>query len=130
MAIKVTMKQSAYSNVEEGLYDAEITEVVASESQFGPQLKFSFTVLANDGTTDKPYPTKLTYFTSQKLSNHPKCKLNTLCKVLGVSIPGDELDVEELVGKSCKILVKNIEKKGNDGQPRTFSQIADILKAR
>lgn len=88
------LQKTVYETVDPGLYAATVEQVTEKEGDYGPQLQFTFSLDGSDAT--------LLGWTSAKLSN--KAKLWSWVEAILGSVP-DELDIDELEGKSVNVLV-------------------------
>ena len=91
-----------------GDYEAVITEVEEDEGQFGAQYKYIFQI-----TNGEAKGTNLFGWSSQKLSAKSKYR-EWAVAALGRNIgPGDQLTVDDLVGKPIRITV--LRQSADDG---------------
>ncbi|MFC1710407.1 hypothetical protein ACFL0F_01980 [Patescibacteria group bacterium] len=108
MPIKIKVKETDLPKpIPEGLYKAVVKEVSENEGEYGEYLKFIFEI-----TGDKEKGATRSALASKKLSKTKSGKKSKLCGFVEALTKtslekGEVLDVEQMVGKSCQILVKN-----------------------
>mgnify|MGYP001160036530 CR=1 FL=1 len=101
-----------------GDYEAVITEVEEDEGQFGEQYKYIFQI-----TNGEAKGTNLFGWSSQKLSKKSKYR-EWAVAALGRTIgPGDELTVDDLVGKPIRITV--LREAADDGSE--YNKVKSVL---
>ena len=101
-----------------GDYEAVITEVEEDEGQFGEQYKYIFQI-----TNGEAKGTNLFGWSSQKLSKKSKYR-EWAVAALGRTIgPGDELTVDDLVGKPIRITV--LREASDDGSE--YNKVKSVL---
>ena len=101
-----------------GDYEAVITEVEEDEGQFGEQYKYIFQI-----TNGESKGTNLFGWSSQKLSKKSKYR-EWAVAALGRNIgPGDELTVDDLVGKPIRITV--LREASDDGSE--YNKVKSVL---
>jgi hypothetical protein len=112
---------SDYEPMDIGSYEAIFTRYEEDEMEHGPVFKLCFKI-----TNDEEYQGKeLSRLVSQKFN--PKSNLfQTVQGLLGQPIrPGEELDLDELVGRPCVLNIgHNVKERG------TFEQIDGVNPAR
>lgn len=102
--------------IEPGVYRARLIKIEDEESsEYGPQIKFYFVVLDEDG---EPTSQEILGWASAKF--HPKSKLYTWARaMLRSKCPNpesDDLETEDLLNKRCDIEIVSYRKKdGSDG---------------
>lgn len=113
---------SSYENVPDGLYEAEITRVEKTTSEFGDVYQVHFRINYQNGQGEQA---EIMRPVSPKLS--PKSKLYELVGALDGKKPNktdypEGIVVGELIGKKCRVMVKNVET-----DQGTFSRIETFL---
>lgn len=113
------IRQTHYETIPTGEYQAVISDIVADEGQFGPQVKFTFDVI-----TPGYENAQLVAWTSQSFS--PKSKLFrwTQAAFGGRPIPPTwDFDSDKLIGRQVRLVV--VAKQGQDGTE--FNRVNDVL---
>jgi hypothetical protein len=108
MPIKIKVKETDLPKpIPEGLYKAVVKEVSEDKGEYGEYLKFIFEISEGEekGTTRSA-------LASKKLSRTKSGKASKLVGYVEALTKtklekGEVLDLEQMVGKSCQILVKN-----------------------
>lgn len=108
MPIKIRVKEAELPEpIPEGLYEAKVKEVSEDEGEFGEYLKFVFEITEGEekGTTRNA-------IASKKLSRTKSGKASKLVGYVEALTKtklqkGEVLDLEQMVGKSCRIFVKD-----------------------
>lgn len=123
MAIMLKVKETESVMVPEGLYKATVKQIEEGTGTFGDYLKFIFEISEgeNKGVTKSSIASKkLTRSKSGKAS-----KLYDYVEAITKVTPtaGEDLDIEQLLGKPCQILVKNDKEK--DGI--TYQSISMVM---
>lgn len=124
MAINITVKETEVSEpIKEGMYDALVKEIDEGTGTFGDYLKISFEITAGEfkGVLKSSVASK-------KLSKSKSGKKSKLFEIVtaitGIAPEaGESLDIEKLIGKSCKILVKN----GQEKDGITFQNVTEVM---
>lgn len=100
----------------EGSYHCKVAEVTQEDGSQAPYLKWKFEVVGGkfDG---KPL------YNNTSLAEQSLWSLRNLLETLGVEVPDDELDIdlEELVGKECMLVVEHENYEG-----KTRARVADF----
>lgn len=109
--MKMTVTESSeFQEVEDGAYDAIIDKAEEVEGLYGMQFKFWFKLPA--------VGISVTAFCSQSLGTKSKL-YGWVTAILGEVQIGQDLDIpEDLIGKSCRVLVSNEANKKGDLWPR------------
>ncbi len=128
MAIKVVFKQTeAPAPIPEGVYKAALVEVLEDTGDFGDYLKLTFEITdgEQEGTTRTMIASKK--FSKSKGRNAKASKLYDVVKALTKIEPdeGQELDVEDLIGKPCQIFIKD----GKEKDGIVFQEISAVMPA-
>jgi hypothetical protein len=122
MALKI--KYTEQKAVPEGFYVARLDGLESVTNQFGDSVKWVFTIQAPQDYIG----VQVTAMSSTKVS--PKSKMFGWLQAFGVILnPDEEFDIETLLGRVCRIKVKNREKKTSvDGKERStvFSNVDAI----
>lgn len=117
------VSRTKFENPEDGMYDAVLVDVVdlgVVEGQFGPKQQVNLVWELNAMTSSGVPFTVRRRFTP---SLHERSNLfKTLNSWLG-SVP-DELDLEDLIGDACRIVVRNVQSSNG-----TFPNVENVLKA-
>lgn len=105
-----------------------VTSVEANEFTWNEELvkKFRWTF---DVTDQGPWQGKqINGDTSQVFTAHPNCKAyNWVSAIMGRSpAPGEELDTDDLIGMSCRVLVGH----RTDKQGRTWMTVKEVMGPR
>lgn len=118
------IKYTEQKAVPEGFYVARLDGLESVTNQFGDSVKWTFTIQAPQDYVG----VQVTAMSSTKVS--PKSKMFGWLQAFGVILnPDEEFDIETLLGKVCRIRVKNREKKTSvDGKERVtvFSNVDAI----
>ena len=123
MAVIVRPKeQSKAAVVPNGTYPAKLTSIKQFENAYGERVGFEFTL--QDGEVDG-----MTVMRSTSPNLSPKSKLAELLRgLLGRDLAEFELtggmDVEDLIGTECKVLV--LQSRGKSGQ--MYSNVEQVFK--
>ena len=114
--IKTHVTESTPTVVEPGIHRAVLTKVNSFENHWGERLGFEFTITETGETIMRTTTPKLT----------PKSKLaELLTEITGLTITATtEINLDELVGKECDVLVKNTKAKNG----LTYSNVEHIVK--
>lgn len=106
----------------EGVYKAILKEIKEGKGQFGEYLSFSFEI--SEGESKGNVLNSLASKKLTKSDTDKNSKLFDFVKALTKIEPklGESLDIEELVGKDCQILVRHKVKDGT-----TYSQISTVM---
>lgn len=117
------------SMLDPGAYAAEVTAIEETTGEFGPQLKFTFTILGTDGQpTLDPEGNPIEQWGWCSAKWHEKSKLYTWVKALlrgkGPG-PGNGLDTDILLKKKCDIVLA--EKIGPNG---TRTKLEEVVAYR
>lgn len=122
--ITITVKQADYEPVPTDVYNATLTSLQVVANPFkenSEQLQWEFTIRGGqyDGRTLRCYTS---------LSGSPKSKLVAYASVLlGKSLqPNDEIDLNALIGKNCRILLRQEPRRDGSG---FFNKIESLLPA-
>ncbi len=124
MAIQIMVKEiEVQPAIPEGVYKAAVIKIDEGSGEYGDYLKFMFEII--DG--DQKGVSK-TLVASKKLSSSKSgknSKLLDIVKALTKTEPraGETLDIENLIGKSCQIVVKN----GKEKDGVTYQNINTVL---
>jgi hypothetical protein len=115
--------QSFKGDLTDGLYPAVCVKIEACESTFEgkttPQYVFLF---ALEGATDRG---ELAWYTSRKLSTHPKAKLPPTLDALKLGRPTPENPVlPNPIGAKARLLVKNVARRDGQG---TALKVTEVL---
>lgn len=108
MPIKIKVKEAELPKpIPEGLYEAKVKEISEDEGEFGEYLKFVFEITEGEekGTTRNA-------IASKKLSRTKSGKASKLVGYVEALTKtklqkGEVLDLEKMVGKYCRIFVKD-----------------------
>ena len=117
------------SGLDAGYYPAQVNDIEDATGEFGPQLKFIFSILDTDNrpkTKDSGEPLEQWGWCSQKWG--PRTKLMEWAKILLKAKcpgPGEPIDTDLLRGKRCDIEL--VEKEGPNG---THTRIERLLPFR
>ena len=119
------VKYQEFKPVPEGTYVAQLVKLEeVTHKQFGETIKWSFDIIEpveHVGTT-------VTGLSSTKVS--PKSKLFSWVNALGSTLdPGESFDMEQLIGKRCRIKTKNNTRSRNVNgaqQEMTFSNVDKV----
>lgn len=121
IVVKPKAPSGAAELVPNDTYNAKLTEVWQFENTYGQRLGFEFT-LGGKGVEGE----KVMLSCSPNLS--PKSKLaEVLRSLLGRDLTRDEcqgIDIEELVGTECRVLV--LQSQGKSGQ--LFSNVEQVFR--
>lgn len=125
MGIKLKRKEAS-SRVDPDIYKAVIAGVAPQEnSKFGPTLIWKFKI--KDPAFDGELLDGDIYLygmTGQEWTGSPKANITKLFKALGIDGDvGDELDLDELIGRPLRIVVKD-----NVKDDMTYSKVDDYMK--
>ena len=94
-----------FSLLEEGMYEAELTEIREIETQFGQSWRWIFRVL--DAETENGDTPLVSGVTSQRLSTRSKAYA-WISALLGRNLKGGEtIDLDSLVGKKAQVEIRN-----------------------
>lgn len=123
MSIILKVKETESVMIPEGLYKATVKQIEEGTGNFGDYLKFIFEISEGEfmGVIKNTIASKkLTTSKSGKSS-----KLYDIVEAINKEKPtaNEDLDIEELLGKSCQILVKNDKEK--DGI--TYQSISMVM---
>lgn len=104
----------SFISLENGAYPATITAIEPADGQYGPQVKFDFTL--DNAKTEDGEPVVLWGWCSQKLN--PRTKLfEWYTTVMGKApVVGQAHKLSEMMGRKCRVVV---EKEETDDGPRT-----------
>lgn len=112
------IKKSDFSLHPQGMFSARVTAVTDAESlnpDWLPQFRFDFETEATDELGN---PMTIAHYVTQKLTEQNK--LGRLLDAFGFDIRamanGQEFDTDDLVGRSCRIVVEHQQR--NDGSTR------------
>ena len=109
MAInKIVVKETEGSKpVPEGLYKASVKEIKEGTGEFGDYVKIAFEIA--DGDFKGVIKTMVASLKLSKSKSGKNSKLFDVVKVLlkAEPEPGDNLDLNQLIGTTCQILVVN-----------------------
>ena len=109
-------------DVEVAVYQATVMKVEPADGTFDEQVKFTFRL--DEHRTEDGYPVELWGWVSQKLN--PMSKLWRWVVFLGAELDkGTAFDMEDLVGKSCSLLV--IREETDKG---VRCKVKDVLRAK
>lgn len=117
------VKYTENKPIPEGYYVARVDGIEeTTHPQFGPSIKWTFTIMEPQQHAN----TTVTAMSSIKVS--PKSKLFAWLQAFGIILGADdqEFEMDSLLGKWCRVRVKNNEKKSVvEGQERTttFSNV-------
>jgi hypothetical protein len=123
MSINLTVSESdAQSLVPEGMFRANLKEIKEGHGEFGDYIQFSFEI-----TEGEQKGKVLNSLASKKLTRSDSgknSKIFDFVKALTRTEPraGENLDLEELIGNACQILVRHKIKDGT-----TYSQISTVV---
>jgi len=97
--------------LDEGIYEAEITDISLIETKFGEKYRISFKVM--DGENEY----NLGIFAGQVIGK--RSKVYKLIKALNINKAIEKIEKQDLVGKKLKVVIKNDD--------RGFPRIAEFL---
>ena len=98
----LTVKYTKNEAVPESTYRARLDGVKQVNNQFGDSIQWTFTIVEPAEHANKT----VTGMTSTKLS--AKSKMYGWLQAFGVSVgPNDAVDLESLLGRTCRIKIKN-----------------------
>lgn len=122
MDSKQKVSWTEYELTPEGIYEAEIVKVEEATSEFGEIYQFYFKLNCKNSRGEE---IEISRPISKKLS--PKSKLYELVAALDGKKPTredypDGVTVAELIGKKCRVMIRNIETDSG-----TFSRIQTFL---
>lgn len=121
MSLLLTVKD--VKPISEGTHNAVITKVEERESKFSDSRSETYIALTFELTDDVNAGRQLAKGFSPSLSS--KSKLGQLWKRFKGELPvGKALDVEDLIGERCQIVV--VHEQGTDGE--THERIVDVFK--
>jgi hypothetical protein len=105
--MKIEVKESEAVKIPDGVYEAKLKSFSEKdEMQYGPTLSLLFEI-----TTGEEQGTELDLLCSRKLTRgktlEKSSKLYRVVKALQGSDPEGTVDLNDLTGKACKILVSN-----------------------
>ena len=110
--------------VDPGEYEAEVNAVNSKEGKYGFYLQFEFLLTEPD-------------FEGVVITgNAPErfaadTKLDRWIAALGVDVggyeTGDTFDTDDLVGKSCRILVEHTKSRNKAGEDRVYANVSQVL---
>jgi len=114
--IKTHVSENTPTVVEPGIHRAVLTKVNQFENHWGERLGFEFTIKETGETIMRTTTPKLT----------AKSKLAELLTELThqTITPTTEIDLDELVGKECDVLVRNTKAKNG----LTYSNVEHVTK--
>lgn len=126
MAISLTVKETeAPEPIPEGLYKAVVKEIGEDTGEYGDYVKFIFEISEGEYKG-----TERSLIASKKLSKSKSGKNSKLYDIVKVwkknSLEnGEEITIDDLVGKKCQIVVKD----GKEVDGVMFQKITDIMPA-
>lgn len=110
--------QTVYTPLEPGEYAGFVVEVKAVDGQYGPQLRWQFT-LEHDGGS-------ISAWTSQTFSQRSKLYAWVRACFDGKEIPPSwALDTNKLAGRQVRLII--VTEQGKDGE---FSKVRELLPPR
>lgn len=112
MAIQVTVKEVTVSPaIPEAVYKAALVFVDEGTGQYGDYLKLTFEIV--DGEHKGTVKTLMCSKKLTKSKSGKSSKLFDVVKALTKSDPGSgaSIDLEDLIGKPCQIVIKNGKEK-------------------
>ncbi len=106
------------SNIEDGVYVAQVQDIQEQDTQFGAALKFIFDVETEEG--DVP----LSALCNEPDNFTPKTKLRRWASaILNREIKdGDNFNATMLIDQPCRLIVKN-----ETGENGTWARVKDVL---
>jgi len=125
LVVKHTKKQ--YEIADEGTHDAtlaEIRELGKVETGFGTKEKLLFIWELEDQFDSKGEPIRI--FQRFNKSIHPKAALYKAVRSITGEDPGDEFDLEQLIGVSVQLVLQHNE--GDDGI--VYANVAAIVRLK
>jgi len=120
-------ERSEIESVPEDVYAAEVSGAEKVDMPFGETVRLRFRILDKGDAEDKEV-TGLA-----KLSLSPATKLFKWLTALGVPLEAGSTipDIEgEVLGRKCRIVVKNKTREVEGGEEVTFSNVAEVLAAK
>jgi hypothetical protein len=121
----LVVKQKEFELMTEGLHNVTITRIEdlgKVDTQYGVKEKARIFFTAQDQNDKEGKPVDAVMSVNCVLG--AKSTLGKLLNSLGVT-PGDEFDLNDLVGIKCQVVIQHNE---NDG--KTYANIATVLKSR
>ncbi len=126
MKFRVEKQEANLTRIEEGVYSAVFRGVeereIETERGKRKVLVWTFEVETDDGAVE------IQGLTSTKVSTGrtPSKAYNWLCAIAGKKFePDEEIDVDELIGSECVVIVENKELGDTE-----VSRVVDVKKAR
>lgn len=120
MALRI--QKSTFEVHPEGFYTAEVVDIESEESEYGPRIKM---ILETDRIGENGQKLNIWHYCSPKLSKKSKLA-QTVTGILGCKFDelDDDFNLETLVGKKTKVIVKHAESQST-GNP--FAKIESFL---
>lgn len=130
LKLRVNDQEGSFTILEPEIYEAVFTRYEQTETQFGPGVKMFFNVMPLEGGE----PVEVSGLCS--LPNGgltAKSKLRGWIEgIVGRKLAGftEEIDLDKLIGRQCRLDLDVIEKSRDDGTKATFNRINGIKPYR
>lgn len=121
----LVVKQKEFELMSEGVHNVTITKIEdlgKVDTQYGVKEKARIFFTAQDQTDKEGKPVDAVKSVNCVLG--PKSTLGKMLTQLGI-VPGDEFDLNDLVGIKCQVIIEH-----NESDGKTYANIATILKSR
>lgn len=120
--MSLRIQKSTFETHPEGFFTAKVVDIESEESEYGPQIKM---VLETDRIGENGKPLNIWHYCSSKLSKKSKLA-QTITGILGCKFDevDDDFDLESLIGKQTRIIVKHAEAQSTGNQ---FAKIESFL---
>ena len=119
--MSLRIQKSTFEMHPEGFFEAEVVDIESEESEYGPRIKM---VLETDQIGEDGQNLNIWHYCSTKLSKKSKLA-QTVTGIMGCKFDelDDDFDLETLVGKKTKVIVKHVESQNGN----QFAKIESFL---
>lgn len=121
IVVKPPPPTSTASVIPSGVYHAKLSDIRQFENTYGPRIGFEFTIEGGDSDGEKVMRSTSANLTRQS-------KLADMIRMLQGSLSDEELavgvDIEELIGTHCKVLVS--QSQGRNGH--VYSNVDQVFR--
>jgi hypothetical protein len=120
--MSLRIQKSTFEKHPEGFFEAKVVSIEQEESEYGPRIKM---ILETDQIGENGQNLNIWHYCSEKLSKKSKLA-QTVTGILGCKFDelDDDFDLEILLGKRTKIIVKHADSQSTGNQ---FAKIESFL---